>query len=128
LLIGQFLSPCVPSLGSLWIVTHAEDFLANSDEIADAKLLAGSRVNARWVIPVARLPRHAPSLSWSVTDRRAPDGTLRCPTWGALRGIAAALGVSMAELAELAERGGEVKWARSLIFITPSSGWLQPKS
>jgi hypothetical protein len=65
LLISQFLSPCVPSLGSLWIVTHAEDFLANSDEIADAKLLSGSRIDARWVVPVARLPRHTPSLSVS---------------------------------------------------------------
>jgi hypothetical protein len=42
LLIGQFLSPCVPSLGSLWIVTHTEDFLANADEIANAKLLPPS--------------------------------------------------------------------------------------
>lgn len=53
----------MPPLGSLWIVTHAEDCLANPDEIADAKLLPGPRVNARRIVPVARLPRHVPSLS-----------------------------------------------------------------
>jgi len=69
----------VPSLASLWIVTHAEDFLANSNEITDAKLLAGPRVNARRIVPIARLPRHAPSLS---TGR---DGAEQSPGSSALR-------------------------------------------
>jgi hypothetical protein len=66
----------VPLLGSLWIVTHTEDFLANSDEIADAKLLPRPWVNARWVVPVARLPRHAPSLSVGRDRPGGRDGAL----------------------------------------------------
>jgi hypothetical protein len=63
LLIVQFFPPSLPALGTLWIVTHAEDLLTAPDEIADPKLLLALGVNACGVVPAARLLRHASSLS-----------------------------------------------------------------
>jgi hypothetical protein len=71
LFIAQFFPPSLPALGTLWIVTQAEDFLPELDEIADTKLLPGVRVDACGVVPIARSLGHQPSLS---TRRDGLDG------------------------------------------------------
>lgn len=44
-------------------MTHPEDFLADLDEIADAKPLPGCRVDTGRIGPIARSPGHQPSVS-----------------------------------------------------------------
>jgi hypothetical protein len=75
LFIAQLFPPSLPALGSLRIVTYAEDFLADTDEIADAKLLPGLRVNACWIVPVAWRSGHRPSLSAQRDGRLALAAT-----------------------------------------------------